>query len=149
MSNLINLSKTMTNIQKAINWFNGRGISARETDYDRIFIAKKDSTQLIGSVTLNVEGYDVIISEAEVDFRAELWNDENQIYINDVDGTLLKSGDNVIAIDVEDLDGSRPQRGEMLRVGNVYDLVSNHIEFISNKDNEIYAFYGHRVLKIK
>lgn len=135
MSNLINLSKTMTNIQKAINWFNGRGINAREEESCII--------------TLDVDGYSVTISDSEVNYRAELWDDENQIFINDVDGTPLKSGDNVIAIDVEDLDGSRPQRGEMLRVGNVYDLVSNHIEFISNKNNEIYAFYGHRVLKIK
>ncbi len=124
----------MTRTQKAINWFNGRGITAREEE--------------TGIVTLDVEGYNVTISDNEVDYRAELWDEENGV-ANDVDGTPLKSGDIVVAIDVDDLEGKHPVRGELLKVGEVKDVASNYIEFIGNTDNDAYAFYGHRVLKIK
>jgi hypothetical protein len=124
----------MTRTQKATNWFNSRGITAREEE--------------TGIVTLYVEDYNVTISDNEVDYRAELWDEENGV-ANDVDGTPLKSGDIVVAIDVDDLEGKHPVRGELLKVGEVKDVASNYIEFRGNTDNDVYGFYGHRVLKIK
>jgi len=54
----------MTNIEKAIKWFKIRGISAYEDD---------------GSVYVQVNGYDdtedVQVTTAEVDYRAELYDE--------------------------------------------------------------------------
>jgi len=65
-------TKHMTRTQKATNWFNSRGITAREYE--------------TGIVTLHVEDYNVTISDDEVDYRAKLWDMENGV-ANDVDGT--------------------------------------------------------------
>lgn len=64
------------------------------------------------------------------------------LFSNDVDGNQLSVGDLVVVLDVDDLEGTFPQRGQLLRVTKCDDPESNYVEFGD------YAFYGHRVLKI-
>lgn len=70
---------------------------------------------------------------------------------NDVDGTILKVGDMVVVLDVQDLENTPPQRGQRLMVTNCIDAESNYIEFIDLLSSDMspkYSFYGHRVLKL-
>lgn len=121
-------------IEKAIEWFKSKDIPAAQ--YDE------------GVLTIVVGDYNVIVSDSEISHRAALY-DAYMLEITDVDGNVLRVGDNVVAIDVEDLEGDCPERGETLRVNIAIDKQSNYIDFISNKDNKPYGFYGHRVLKLK
>lgn len=125
---------TRIEIGKAIEWFKSKGIPAAQ--YDE------------GVLTIVVGDYNVVVSDSEVSHRAALF-DAYMLGINDVDGDVLKVGDNVAAIDVDDLEGEHPLRGEVLVVERAIDRQSNYIEFVSNKDGKPYAFYGHRVLKLK
>lgn len=63
-------------------------------------------------------------------------------FCNDLDGNILEVGDKVIVLNIADLEGETPQRGELLKVTKCIDAESNYIEFGE------YAFYGHRVLKV-
>jgi hypothetical protein len=56
----------------------------------------------------------------------------------------LKVGDSVVVVDNTELEGYIPKVGELLTVSKIVDSVSNFIEF----ENGLYAFYGHRVIKI-
>jgi len=69
---------------------------------------------------------------------------------HDVDGNILKRGDIVVALDVEDLENPDVERGQLMMVTEVIDSESNFVEFIKFT-TEIpipkFSFFGHRVLK--
>ena len=69
------------------------------------------------------------------------------LFCNDIDGTILSVDDEVVVLDIEDLEGNIPNRGEILRVSELCDAESNYIEFTGL--NGIYGMYGHRVLKVR
>lgn len=69
------------------------------------------------------------------------------VFCNDFNGTILCIDDEVEVIDIEDLEGDTPLLGEILKVTKHCDAESNYIEFQGT--NGVYAFYGHRVLKVR
>jgi hypothetical protein len=64
---------------------------------------------------------------------------------NDVDGNILNVGDKVVMLDTADLDGFFPPKGCVLRVSECRNPEDNTIAFNDGQ----YAFFGHRVLKLK
>lgn len=69
------------------------------------------------------------------------------LFCNDVDDNTLNVGDLVVALEVEDLEGDSPVRGQRLIVDKLVDAESNYVEF-KGVLNEKYGFYAHRVLKL-
>lgn len=67
---------------------------------------------------------------------------------NDVNGKVLNVKDVVCVIDIEDLEGDTPYKGEVLVVTECVDPESNYIAFRGN-DRKVYIFYGHRVRKVE
>lgn len=66
-------------------------------------------------------------------------------FCNDVDGNILFPSDKVVVLDVSELEGDTPKRGDVLKVNICISAENNYIEFI-DEFNKKYAFYGHRVL---
>lgn len=52
----------MSNLEKAFSWFNSRGINAKFFD---------------DSLLVEVQEYEVLIANEEIEYRAELWDEEN------------------------------------------------------------------------
>lgn len=79
------------------------------------------------------------------DFPDFIYDGMIKIECNDIDGTTLYVSDKVVVLDTEDLDGDVPQKGQVLTVSKLVDAESNYIEFNQGR----YAFFGHRVLRLK
>lgn len=68
-------------------------------------------------------------------------------FCNDVDGKILEIGDMVVVLDVQDLEGDAPKRGQKLMVTEIKEQESNYVEFTGDL-HASYSFYAHRVLKL-
>jgi len=67
-----------------------------------------------------------------------------QLIFNDMEGSELKVGDEVVLLDTDDLEDTTLRKGLVMKVSKLYDVETNYIEF----DNYV-GLYAHRVLKLK
>ena len=73
-----------------------------------------------------------------------------RLIFNDMEGSELKVGDEVVLLDTDDLEDTildedtTLRKGLVMKVSKLYDVETNYIEF----DNYV-GLYAHRVLKLK
>jgi hypothetical protein len=103
----------------------------------------------IGDLNNIIEATDYIVKMWVKQENIEIIGDETSNHCNDVDGNILNVGDYVIVLDCEDLEDCDILRGDILRVTNVDDPVSNYIKYRKDECDTEYGFYGHRVLRFK
>jgi uncharacterized Zn ribbon protein len=67
---------------------------------------------------------------------------------NDADGNMLSTGDMVVVLNTENLEGSPIlKRGQVLTIAELLDTESNLIQF-KDWSGEKYEFFAHRVLRL-
>jgi hypothetical protein len=125
--------------------YNGQLESLKKIIYEHF---KSQPDVEIGDLQNCMEEADYIVREWKMKHNIEVMSDEtSNKHCNDVEGNILNVGDDVVVLDIEDLEDCDLVRGDVVKVADVNNIVSNYIKYRRGKNE--YGFYGHRVLKLK